>query len=168
MFFFFFPLIQLYNIDCHQHIKTWFLANNLINCYPLCSYVSVWSQLLEQINWLLKEKRCNDWWQCWGWKKRWSREMWPPKIPFMWSLRLGNIVVIIKRSVSSPKPFSDYCVTFTSRVTCLFLSHTQTFFLPLVWMSLSWSLPLKLSFPALGPFYGPFQSGSTSWPHTSR
>lgn len=75
---------------------------------------------------------------------------------------MGNIFMIIRQNVLSPSPSLDYCVTFTWRVTCLFLSHTQTFFLLHVWMSLSWPLPLKLSscfrlftFALCGPFSSP-------------
>lgn len=72
-----------------------------------------------------------------------------PKIPLFFikfmTDSLGNIVMIIRQTVFISQPCSDYCVTFTWRVTCLFLSHTPMFFLLLVWMSLSWSLPLKLS-----------------------
>ena len=75
---------------------------------------------------------------------------------------MGNIVMIIRQNVLSPSLSLDYCVTFTWRVTCLFLSHTQTFFLLCVWMSLSWPLPLKLSscfrlftFALCGPFLPP-------------
>lgn len=88
---------------------------------------------------------------------------------------MGNIFMIIRQNVLSPSPSLDYCVTFTWRVTCLFLSHTQTFFLLHVWMSLSWPLPLKLSscfrlftFALCGPFSPPPPGGSAPWPHSGR